>query len=430
MKYKKIIICSSGRINLNDTSNNSLLFRNLLKNWPKDRIAQIFNSGSNGDPGFFTNYYQYSENDRHWGKYYSIISKKDTTHFNTDNKPIKRKASLYPFFRKLLIDTGWYELVFRPKLSCELKKWLNDFKPELILIQGYSLTYTKFPLLIKKYTNAKLVFFTTDDWPKYLYNGSMRKFRLLSLLPRIMVNRVVKKLIRETDIPIAFGYPMQEEYNKRYGKSFYSIIHCDSPVRFENATPKRLYDESILEIITIGTFNKQRCPMISDVNECCRQLDKEGIKAKLAIISNCIEPEYRKIINNMQYVNIYNDPGHEELPSLLKGADILLLIESFDNDTSESIRLSISTKAHLFMFSQKPIIVYSNPITGIANYAKKYQWAITINTRDSIKLKNIIYELALNIELREKLIQRANKIAFKFHDINKVQKEFISILNN
>ena len=54
--------------------------------------------------------------------------------------------------------------------------------------------------------------------------------------------------------------------------------------------------------------------------------------------------------------------------AVLRGADILFLPERFD-ETAKLLKMSISTKVSLFMFTGKPIVVYSDPQTGIAAYA-------------------------------------------------------------
>jgi hypothetical protein len=57
---------------------------------------------------------------------------------------------------------------------------------------------------------------------------------------------------------------MQQEYSERYSKSFHSIIHSDDYSRFENTPPLRLLQNNFLSIVTIGTFNRYRWPLLSD----------------------------------------------------------------------------------------------------------------------------------------------------------------------
>jgi len=430
--YKKIIIVTAGRINLSDKANNGLLFRNLFRSWPKDKIGQIYNSGNNHDDGFFSLYYKLTEKDRRFGKLYEKIYIENTqTNQLTENQFQSKNyfRVVMPYLKKLLIETGIYELFFRPKLSSGLKIWLNDFKPDLILAQGYSLTFTELSLLIKNYTGSQLVFFTTDDWPKYLYNGNLGENRFLSLIPRLRVENMVKKLLQEVDIPIAFGYPMQLEYSRRYSKQFYSVFHSDDHKRFETAEPKRLANKDTFSIVTIGTFNKFRWPLLNDLEQCCEVLNLDGIEAKVFVISDAIDPDGLVAIKQMKNVEVRHDPGSDKLPGLLKGADLLLLIEGFDNDYANTIELSISTKAHLYMFSKVPILVYSHPTTGISNYAQKYGWAYLVNDRNLEKLTDAIKNLLSNKILRENLSTIAYKVAMENHDQKRIEKKLFQILH-
>lgn len=440
-KFKNILIVTAGKINKNDSYNNGLLFRSLFSLWPKQNIAQIYNSADNGDEGFFDNYYQLAQYDRRFGKLYKKLYKTNAQLVVSQRSGVSDKnkhigiSLINKWFVKLklllneyFVNSGLYELVFKPKLSDEMKKWINEFEPDFILMQGYSLTFSTLPLMIKEYKKIPLIFFTTDDWPSYLYNYKINKHPLLSYIPRMQVNKVVDSIIKQADFPIAFGQPMQNEYTKRYGKYFYYIIHADEPKRFEVAPAIRLYDLSVKTMIAIGSFNAYRCSLIEDFNAVCSILKEGGLNYRLALLSNQIEEKEFAKIKEMEFVDIYEDPGNIKLPSLLKGADLLVLIEGFDDEFAESIRLSISTKAHLFMFSKVPILVYANAKTGISNYASEYKWANTVNIRDlNLLLENII-NLTQNETLRSKKINSAYDTAFQFHNIHNVQNYFYSLL--
>lgn len=431
--YKKILIVTAGRINFSDTANNGLLFRSLFNTWPKNSISQIYNSGSNDDKGVWGSYYKLNSSDRRLGKLYSRLHKENSikTSTYTSNKCSKKKTFLEKIiftFKRILIETGIYELIFYPKLSLELINWLDEINPDIILAQGYSITFTKLPLLIKKYTGAKLAFFTTDDWPKYLYAGNNGEIKALSIIPNLYTKKLFKQFIREIDIPIAFGFPMQKEYTIRYGKKFNSIIHADNSLRFKNAVTERLVDNNTFSIVTIGSFDKFRVPIIADLNRCCENLKLKGLNSQIQVISDAIEPESYFVLKDMDHVNIHRDPGSDNLVPLLKGADLLVLIETFDNNRAEAIKLSISTKAHLYMFSKVPILLLSHPITGISNYAREYNWAYVVNSRNEQDITNALELLLTNNKLRSDLIENAYNVAMKNHNINITEEKLRSIL--
>ena len=222
---------------------------------------------------------------------------------------------------------------------------------------------------------------------------------------------------------------MQKEYTQRYGKDFHSIIHADNPLRFQNAIPKRLSNNETFSIVTIGTFNKYRWPLIGDLNKSCQSLKSKGINVQIQVISDSIESEGYSELKKMEYVRIHDDPGSEKLPALLKGADLLVLIETFDKSRAEAIKFSISTKAHLYMFSRVPILLYSHPITGISNYAKEYEWAYIINYRNENNLTKAIETLLTDKNLRHNLVEKAYNVAMENHNIATIEKKLQNILH-
>jgi len=221
---------------------------------------------------------------------------------------------------------------------------------------------------------------------------------------------------------------MQKEYTKRYGISFQSIFHADDPLRFENVTPQRLTKENIFSIVTIGTFDKFRWPLIDDINQSCEILHQKGVSAQLSVISNAIDKKGYSELKKMNHVKLYEDPGSDYLPKLLKGADLLVLIETFDYNRAKAIELSISTKAHLFMYSKVPILVYGSPLTGIVNYALKYNWAYVLTERSHEKLTKCLIDLHYDYDLRQKLIDKAYMVALENHNLSKIEKDFFEIL--
>jgi hypothetical protein len=191
-----------------------------------------------------------------------------------------------------------------------------------------------------------------------------------------------------------------------------------------------LLQNNFLSIVTIGTFNRYRWPLLSDFESSCEILKNEGIIAKVTIVSDQIEPEGLKLINKMSNINLVSDPGSDKIISYLKGADILLLIEGFDENYAEAIKYSISTKAHLYMFSGRPILIYSHKKAGIVNYASKFGWAKVINERNVNVIADCLKKIYLDHNLQDSLIKNGYKVAFENHSNSKNEEKFYDILHS
>jgi hypothetical protein len=328
----------------------------------------------------------------------------------------------------LVFDTGLYELIFRPRLSEEMLAFVDNFKPEIIFGQGYNLTFAWLPPLLKKAAGAKLAFLCSDDWPTYLYSGQLGEPTLFRWLMRPIVEATTRQLFSEVDVPFAFGEPMAEEYAKRYKKNFITLSHSDDPRRFEEAMPYRCHQGDIFSILALGTFNQFRWPLLLDMNECCRLLNAQGIKARVAVLSSAIDPAGKSELKHAEHIDIFEDPGNHQLPAYLKGANLLFLAEGFAEGFVSAIRFSVSSKAHLFMFSQRPTLVYGHSDTGIIKYAEAYQWAYTVRHRDVQELFKTVCAVLHNKKENEKIINNATKTAHAFHTTATTQSKFLAAL--
>jgi len=415
-KYPKILIVALQRINKEDTANNGLLLRSLFKLYPKDRLAQIFSSGDNGDPGYFSKYYCLGPKDRRLGGLF-YRGKQSVTAQGAESASAGGASHKGSLLQRYLIQTGLYELVFRPKLSPEMLEWVREFQPDIILAQGYNLTFAWLPVLLKERLGLRMAFFCSDDWPRYLYSGFLGEPKLLRWLVQPAVERATARLIRCAEAPFAFGHPMSVEYERRYGKPMSMINHADEAVRFEEAPTMQIHPPGTLTLLAAGNFNEFRWPLLLDVNETCRYLTEHGHPARVALLLSAIAPQGRQAIEACEFIDIIPDPGNDRLPQYLKSADLLLLLEGFDEAFASAISLSISSKAHLFMFSRRPIIVYSSPVAGISKYAKAFRWARVIDRRSSGLLSEACREIIEDPAIAEQMIGKAWEVAISHHTV-------------
>ncbi len=435
MYYPRVLFIGIQRINERDSFNNGLLLRNLFKNWPGENMAQIFCYDDNGDKGFFQHYYRIGKAERRFGALFfrlktheipksgfDIFKPAPEIRKNGFTEKIKLQAKRY------LVDTGLVELIFRPKLSSEMKTWIEKFNPQVIFVQGYNLYFVWLALLLKKMTGAKLAFLATDDWPSYLYSGMYEEPTLLRWLIRPIVKSATQRLMNEVDVPFAFNSIMSQEYKSRYNKEFITINHAEEAESFENAVPQRYHPDNIVSIVTTGYFNKYRWPLLLDVDECCRMLTNKGKPVRLLVISSGMEKEGISALRDAKFTDIIPDPGNELLRGYLKGADINILAETFDNRVAAAISLSVSTKSHLFMLSHRPIIVYGHPDTGVVKYARSEGWASVVSKQDLSLLMNEIELLITNKDKAKQLTDCSKTTFEKYHSLSKNQKTLLDAL--
>jgi len=434
MRYPRVLVVALGRINAADTANNGLLLRNLFGRWPRENLAQIYSSGDNGDEGFFGCYYRLGPQDRRLGRLFyrfKAEAQEGVTGANavtaSGNTLSSKAASLRALAKRLLVDSGLYEMIFQPRLSREMLAWVEKFRPDAIFAQGYNLAFTWLPLMLAHRLQLPIVYYPTDDWSDNRYHPVLNPTPFVSRLARRAVIISSRKLVDVSTVRVAFNRFMQEEYLERYGKEFTVLMHGDDFSRFEAIPPRRSIGLDICWIVCTGDFDRYRWPLLGDLDQACDILHAKGFNVRATVFPVNFPSGTSSLANDFHHLCFEPCPSHTGLASVLRGADILFLPERFDQ-TVKLIRLSVSSKAHLFMFSGRPIVVYSDPVTGIVRYAKEDGWAAVVDRRDPHLLAGTFEKLIIDENERQRLIAGARGVAVKNHHLPTIQTSFCDLL--
>lgn len=425
--YPKILLIAIGKINYIDAANNGMLIRNLLGDWPRSKLCQIYSSGDNTDIGFFEKYYKLGKGDRRFGGLFLRFKKKQTSEkitYKSDCKSGYFTSNFFSGIKTIIKNSGIHEFVFKIKISKEMDDWILTNCPDVIVCQGYNIAFASLPILIKKKYNIPYIWYPTDDWPKTLYQEYSIRIPLLSQLVKAAVTRLVEKLVHNSSANVAFNHYMAYEYFCRWGKEFNILMQGDFLSRFVCSVSSNL-DNSKVKIVAAGVFDSHRLPLLFDLDAACELLLADGIVAN-PLIYAVNDSEINT--NDFKHLTISKVPNHDALPSCLMNSDILFLPERFDS-TSKDIGLSISSKAHLYMYSQVPIIVYSDALTGISKYASEFRWALVVKNRSVLNLKDAIVYLQRNKPFALELSNNAMKTAKEHHDIKSIRHQFSNIVS-
>jgi len=204
---------------------------------------------------------------------------------------------------------------------------------------------------------------------------------------------------------------------------------CDNLARFRTAVPHRVVNSDTLSIVYSGNLGQGRWMSIIELCEAAKLINILRHKIMITAFATTIPQEAVNKLHEIDNLQILPGPSHEELPSYLKGADILYLPETFDPIKANEIRLSISTKAHFYMMSEKPVLVYASPATGIVNYALKEGWACVVQEQNLNILTHALYELLTNKEYCKELVHKGLEVVSINHVDEKIRARFLSVLS-
>jgi glycosyltransferase involved in cell wall biosynthesis len=426
--YPRVLMVYMSCLNMADQHGESI--RGWFAEWPRENLAQIYSGAEAPGEKFCSLTYKLGPEERNFGKLFSSIkisafgkSSNLLTSGSNNHLGLKKISAWSIFLSKvsrILLNSGLWELVFFPRLSSELMVWIENFKPEVIYCQGYDLTFCWLPLMISKKYHIPIVFQTTDDWPNYLYKNSPC---------HLIVIRTAQKLIQNSAVRFAIGEQMALDYQKQFKTSFEILRIGDNRIRFDSSLPIRVVNEQTISIVYLGGLALGRLQSLLDLCSAVETLNKEGLVIKVTAFTTNLPVEAVNKLRQITDLQILLPPSQEQLPSILKGADILFLPETFDIKLAAEIRYSISSKSQLYMMSRKPIIVYGSSVTGVVDYAKKEGWAFVISERDISLLIRAIRIILTDTDVSESLVQKSCQVADNNHNAIKIRKHFLIKIN-
>ena len=78
--------------------------------------------------------------------------------------------------------------------------------------------------------------------------------------------------------------------------------------------------------------------------------------------------------------------------------------------------------------SEKPVLVYASPVTGIVSYAKDEEWACVVEEQNLNKLSLALWRLLTDNDYSKKIVNKGIEVVLKNHDENNVKAKFLAIL--
>ena len=254
----------------NDYTGTGVTLSNLFRGWPKGKLAMIY-SDSLFEPNIkiCNNNYKHEHHERKILFISSILSvfrknKKKIVLKKTHSTNEKRKSYLNINNRVLKIAGkvfGNLEPLGRIVINDNIKKWILDFKPDIIYSPFSSITYMKFISEVKALTKAEIAVHFMDDWPTIVYRKGV-----LSPIFRLQMKIELKKMLAIAKVRICIGTIMSKEYENRYGYQFNSFSNPEDSDLWAGMSKKSVKTKGTFKVIYIGTFNSKNIQTIEKIS--------------------------------------------------------------------------------------------------------------------------------------------------------------------
>jgi glycosyltransferase involved in cell wall biosynthesis len=431
MDYIRVIILGETfRLN----GGGGITMTNLFRDWPASKIGVITDGIDETNPLTKYSYYQLGDEEIKFPFPFNLVQnhvQSGSYSFNSkssssdSSEPKKRivsniKKKIRPYFDKFLNRTGLFLFFYRINLSESLKKWILDFKPDIIYIQPFHARIMQFGNLLYTQLNIPYAIHIMDDSVKYINQ---------SIVLRKMFQRKIeanfKRLISNANVRLCISEAMADEYYNRYGKNFSSFRN---PIDIENWQSYQKKDLSVgsesLKIIYNGRLFSPTLFSLIDMCHVVDGLNKKNKKVELHIYTHDSNPEFNKIIQNLKGVKICKIVAVGEIPRLIQQYDIFFMCLDFDRRAQKYSQFSISTRTSEGMISAVPVLLYAPKNTAMFKYFDKYEAGYLVGERDSSMLELAIMKLWDDTAYRTSISENAVKTALSDSNSAKVREEF------
>lgn len=296
----------------------------------------------------------------------------------------------------------------------------QTFNPNIIFCCLGSLNSMKDCLQVKQnFPEARLVLYIVDDWVNTKENN-----RLFSSYWRKQNDRYFRILLDKADGLLSICPQMSEAYYEKYKKTFIPFHNPADVGYWKSLSKESKYGEETKAIVYVGKINVDTKQTLLDVASAIQVINARKDK-KFTYRLDVYTPNnvvFGSLFNDLDYCQVLPPVPHDDIPSLMKGYDALLLTLGFSQKTRDYVRLSMPTKVSEYLASEVPIILYCPKDIALSRYLKSYDCSINCFERRPALLIDSLLLLEDSVyckKIKENSIKLANK-----HDSIIVRKSF------
>lgn len=432
--YPKILVLGQP---FNNNSGGGITLTNLFKGWLKDNIAVLFTPWGNTTitTDVCNTYYQIGKNEHKWKFPFNIFKQpfphsglitfknRGETSANVSKtgwKHFLASRVFNPFFNWL----GLYHSSSKITLSLNLKKWLAEFRPDIIYVQVSSLESIIFAGQISEFLKIPSAIHMMDDWPSIISGyGPLRKYW------NIKINKEFRKLLNNVDLHLSICDAMSSEYKVRYNKEFTAFHNPIETKLWLLHTKTNFYlNKKNIVILFSGRVGTGIKDSLSEVASAIDSINNSECNIKLHIQTTVEDRTFLLQIKRYKCVVINPVADYDMIPEIFSNADILLLANDFSEKAISFLKFSMPTKASEYMISGTPVLVYAPMETAVSKFffQNKCGHCVTIQSQEEI-VKAIEF-LIENESYRYELSINAVNLAKEKFDAEAVRQRFQNML--
>lgn len=327
----KILVLSNAVWSDNNCFGNS--FSNIFDNITGIETANIFCSSGAPYNRIVKRYFQITEKSLLRNlKTKSVSSGKEMIHSENQKKQVytstnkfisfakSNRAIVFFWIRDLIWKIGRWK-------SNELKKFIDDFEPDVLFMPLYYSAYLNdIAQFIKQYTGKPMFGYVSDD----IY--TMRQFSLSPLywINRLYIRPKIKRTVKECEHLYVISDIQKQEYEKCFHKECKLLW---KGAEFKNKPNKKQIGQPV-KLVYTGNIGVGRYKQLASIGQVIAKLNSEKKRAELDIYTMTpMSQKMKRAVAVPNAINLKGGISPEEVVKVQNEADILVHVESFDLKT-------------------------------------------------------------------------------------------------
>lgn len=426
MNTKRLLLISHNA--LGKTNNMGKTLETSFCMWEQQNIAQLFFSDEQPDSDACQRFFRISDTailksvlTRHSASSIPDIKvnyKQSSEHKHTHMTKLKTSIIKWARYRTPLVycirNMLWKMGVWK---SEALESWLNEFQPEVVFFASgdYAFSYN-IALYIAQSRNIPLIVGCYDDF----FINSLKTLNPLYYLNRKNLLKTASRLFAYASTFTGLCEKMTSDYSKLFCKSGHTVF-----------TPTSLHLSSMCErrksIVYAGNLGYGRAEQLIEIGRSLKSLGLTDYPL-IDVYSGEIRNEITEKMSLENGIRFHGRVSPNEVSEIISTSIFVIHTESFDPIFKKRVAYSLSTKIADSLQCGACIFAYGPSDVASIEYLSKNQAAFIVNCIDDLAegLRTIIE----SDEKRAVIVQNAQQLAKKNHNLEVNGKQIIDIINS
>ena len=424
MKKPRILIISNNCLSLTDSNGRTL--RGFLTGWPTDCLAQFYLQNSQPDFSVCRRFFRVTDREAlqaflKRGKCGAQIHENVARQKNEEPPQTNAKSVVRTPVTMLLRELVWSS---RAWMSEEFNRWVEEFSPELILLQAGDCAFMfrlaediaaqyHVPLVIY---NSEGYYFKTFDYFKskgfahWCYPIFRRHFC-----------RQFRKTVSMAACSFYICPALQRDYDREFNlpsEVIYTSTDLTMPVCGKKNDTNDSFTVSYLGNLGVGRHE----PLI----EIARTLQKISPDLHLNIYGKMPDESVRRAFEECGGICCHGFVPYDQVVEIMQKSDLLIHTENFSEFYREDLKYAFSTKIADSLASGTCFLLYAPEEMACTQYLRDNGAGYVVS--DTETLHDTLRLLWEEPEQRKRYLENAKRLVEENHRSAQVSKKFQDIL--